>query len=140
MNNNIYKFRAWDKGYKKMYSPEEIEFIFNHSDEFEGEIKLFNNGRFYHFCGHYYRLESCIELMQYIGCKDINEKEVYEGDIVENVDSTQWKSKYQVIYIDAGWSVKEIVKDSSEVPYQTRLENFGKFNVIGNIFENKELL
>jgi len=67
---------------------------------------------------------------QWTGLKDINEKEIYEGDIVE------WdRNKVgEVIWERARWNVTNI--DASGECY---LSDYF-VTVIGNIFENPELL
>jgi hypothetical protein len=75
-----------------------------------------------------------IELMQYTGLKDKNNKEIYEGDIV-----TLHNSKYKVIF-----NTKEarfVLRDDefeSEIPFTNN--NNERMEIIGNIYENPELL
>lgn len=74
-------------------------------------------------------------LMQYTGLKDKNGKEIYEGDIV--MDCINY-SKYKVMYVVENWTgyVAETL-DEAECWY---LYEFSELEVIGNIYENPELL
>ena len=71
-------------------------------------------------------------LMQYTGLKDKNGKKIFEGDIVKSQDDggdyATYKDVLQVVELDTG----------SFYPVSERYS--GDFEVIGNIYENKELL
>lgn len=106
-------------------------------------------------------------LMQYTGLKDKNGKEIYEGDIVKAVywvDEDGFNSKtssveifYVVVYSDghinekvkAGFWTKFLKIGNRTGKYfneygnnigQTTEQDFYKLEVIGNIYENPELL
>lgn len=66
---------------------------------------------------------------QYTGLKDENEREIYEGDIVKHAT---WGDVYEVIFEDGGFYVL------SSYDFQTINEY--PLEVIGNIYENPELL
>jgi len=68
-------------------------------------------------------------LMQYTGLKDKNGREIYEGDIVEN------KYRHKVEFITGCFCVKD--KFGSTTPI---FECGDVFEVVGNIYENPELL
>ena len=73
---------------------------------------------------------------QYTGLKDKNGKEIYEGDILkykrEENFKLYWNEKMSAFYLqNILWP-----NDDIAVKYY-RIENF---EIIGNIFENKELL
>lgn len=118
------KFRAWLKDSKLMVDVDEIDigikfiYYYYHSDDLEGELKSFKN----------------IELIQYTGLKDKNNKEIYEGDIV-----ILHNDKYKVIFNSK--EARFVLRDDefeSEIPFTNN--NNERMEIIGNIYENPELL
>lgn len=83
------------------------------------------------------------EIMQYTGLKDINGIEIYEGDIVRNEEDTYLvrfgeftdSDDFQYPAIrQTGFYIVDIQTDETFPFYSMRYE------VIGNAYENKELL
>lgn len=77
-------------------------------------------------------------IMQYTGLKDKNGKEIYEGDILEHKSNFSDKSDFAKVYWDkntAGfdWTAKDIALNFVESATK-------RFEVIGNIYENPELI
>jgi hypothetical protein len=69
------------------------------------------------------------KLIQFTGLKDKNSVEIYEKDIVENDDGFRFSVDWTEIgYNDGG------------VGYPIRLDECKSITVIGNIYENPELL
>jgi uncharacterized phage protein (TIGR01671 family) len=130
------KFRAWMKKYNQFWDVVQVNFVTNEILAPDGEWYEYN------------------ELVQYTGIKDKNGKEIYEGDIIqhgENAYSPFENSISIVEWFDENfmWIFKKnhIKKDANDkVVYDIELlGNISggyddKFEVIGNIFENKELL
>jgi uncharacterized phage protein (TIGR01671 family) len=75
-------------------------------------------------------------MSEYTGYKDINDVEIYEGDIVETTRALNHVVGV-VVMIKGCWYIQD-GKDS----YYRLIPRFGKAEnkVIGNIYENKELL
>lgn len=127
--NNL-KFRAWDKANKEMLKIEVLDFFFK-------EIRVLkNNGSRFSM-----KFED-VEIMQSTGLKDKNGKEIFEGDIVAGKFYFE-----EVGYFDTG--EREVIVRNKQILWEN-----GKFlcsgfdlsemneriEVIGNIYENKELL
>jgi hypothetical protein len=119
----IPKFRAWLKNDKEIIDVDEIHW-------FDGELDII--GDYITFV----RKADEIELMQSTGLKDKNGKEIFEGDILKS-------NKYitSVFYERGAYCVK-----FSRTPNTTVTMNVISFiekyktKIIGNIYENPELL
>lgn len=72
-------------------------------------------------------------LMQYTGLTDKNGKEIYEGDIIKHKNL-----KLQVI--EYGYAGFEPFCDNLGDEYSSNDANSEHYTVIGNIYENSELL
>lgn len=109
------KFRAWDKQEEEMIAWE----WFSKSDR----LKLGSMDDL---------LLPELEPMQFIGLTDINGVEIYEGDIV--------KTKFGVIDVITFLNGAFCILDPSTGNHAPFVLNNLELEVIGNIFENKELL
>lgn len=119
------KFRAWDTKEKKMYydAQNTYDFMINNGGCFEESFK------------DVLEYDNYV-VMQYTNNKDITGKEIYEGDIVETTRALNHIVGV-VVMIKGCWYIQD-GKDS----YYRLIPRFGKAEnkVIGNIYENKELL
>lgn len=80
--------------------------------------------------------------MQYTCLKDKNGKEIYEGDIVEchidiGIKSESWRTERAVVVFENGYFTIDSELMSGTLAAVT---SESKCEVIGNIYENKELL
>lgn len=137
MNREI-KFRAWDKEYNEMQKVRDIYF-----DTKTGELEYFiSKGT---FATHNGTIETH-KLMQYTGLKDKNDVEIYEGDIVRVtlrnyetfVSSVKWFGDEGYPAFDLH-QVNEVFYFNSNI-LSTVMNDCSKVEVIGNIYENPELL
>ena len=88
------------------------------------------------------------EPQQYLGRKDVDGKDIYDGDLVElhtaandhavgvkenhyGLYQIYWDQKYKLKEITPNWFLKVIDNDCA---------NFNIVKVVGNVFENPELL
>lgn len=129
MNREI-KFRAYLKESKVIVN---IESYF--------KIKAFLDNTYY-LDSNTINDSNCIiedfELLQYTGLKDVNGKEIYEGDVLawRGNDTTDNSRLSKVIYKGSSFYVVGI----NWMANWWLEEQNGSYEVIGNIFENPELL
>lgn len=124
------KFRAWLKEDKKMVNVETMDFT-DKSIQYLKKSEINN--------AYILRRVSFddVELMQYTGLNDKNDKEIYEGDILFFRDEN---TKYVVVWQDAAFIIKsiEIRKYSEEMCWLDDTEICCE--IVGNVYENKNLL
>jgi uncharacterized phage protein (TIGR01671 family) len=115
------KFRAWHKTNKVMFENKDISVLAKNMN---------NNGGFIY--------------MQYVGLKDKNGKEIYEGDILKSFYGV---GTYTVIFKHGTFGMQG---NSDYLDDWNRPKNYGyssfkdcdngNIEIIGNIYENHELL
>ena len=124
------KFRAWDKKKNDWFDDEGSLYI-----ELNGNINFGWNGE---VMDDY---TDRVILLQYTGLKDKNGVEIYEGDFLMAGDDYLGVIKYHSTR--AQFIGKNIGETFQEDEYDTLYTKNGRFNsakVIGNIYENPELL
>lgn len=132
------KFRCWDKEYEKMtcFDDEDYQYtpplVFRLDQVFKKDSNYDDYEDF-----EYNDITDEIEIMQYTGLHDKNGKEIWEGDILQiDVDKAwvMWNDKYgyfQLVPIGDYYFDSDVIGQALE---------YTKPEVIGNIYENKELL
>jgi len=120
------KFRVWNKDYKVMgYDP------------------IIKDGKYFEIIGNdIWGTSDDYILMQYTGIKDANGKEIYEGDIVKETKVYDYSDDidvniYQIIWNENITGFTAEGKNGSNTIHQN---NMGVCEVIGNIYENSNLL
>ncbi len=133
-----FKFRVWSQAEKEWSNPSMLE-VWDNS----GVLKPFAR------LG--YPIENYI-IQQYTGLKDKNGEEIFEGDIVRGFNS---RCIYQIVWDEyqkshaqyVGFKLKTYLTDGT--PYLTKwgeqinqtFDNHGEqYEIVGNIFENPELI
>lgn len=78
--------------------------------------------------------ENDLEIMQFTGILDKNDVKIYEGDIVK-------VHSYSVTGLGKVWFNKgSFVFNKFEYPTSQVLHSFSEIEIVGNVFENPELL
>ncbi len=115
------KFRAWDEEQKMMVNSDRsiATILANHIC---GNLDL-------HSAGTNKNEKPIYKLMQFTGILDCEGKEIYEGDIL--LASAYDESKSEI----------KIIEDIRDLYTGAALDNsYFNFKIIGNIYENEELL
>lgn len=144
------KFRAYSKSYKKMFDNEILERVADVMYEV-GKSLLSAMGE-YEAASDLQRgiylptKDEDLILMQYTGLKDKNDKEIYEGDIVKFLDDEIYYSECGTEY-DEFENIGQVIYDEEMLAFDINNRNIDresvwetKLEIIGNIYENQELL
>lgn len=127
------KFRAWHPALSRMMLIQYMWFHNSSIEELELNDKVTNT----------FFVESVdeIELMQSTGLKDKNGKEIFEGDILcdEGLEQEDEFVYVTVSYREGMWFCDQITDELCG--YGGALNEFNDdYSIIGNIYENPELL
>jgi len=104
------KFRAWDESDGKPYM----------LGPYDLKDAIFNNKDI-----------RCLPIMQFTGLLDKNGKEIYEGDLLIGFLGKLW---------EVSWSKHSLSWVVMDDEHEEKLSKDELFNVVGNIYENPDLL
>jgi len=124
------KFRVWDRQNKSIFYPHEIYFSENLK-----QIKAID-------CMDNY-IENGIPrfiVMEYIGLKDKNGKEIYVGDIVYSPDGAFVPDYHSYCAKYIGWFYYEEDESIDWESFEELYASGDDVEVIGNIYQNSNLL
>ena len=139
-----YKFRAWDNKNKKLVSFENIELPYSENVNLGGQVEGI--------------LDRGIILMQFTGRKDINNIEIYEGDIIIMKDYPFYGNAEVItdsnqqcddlnyvgvvewdVYIGYFLNLKPVSDRVRGGAIGSTLQDYDGMVVIGNIYENANM-
>ena len=126
------KFRVWDKDDEEMREVENIHVGGNRK-----QVAVWNEEN--DCCEWVYNYE----LMQYTGFKDMNGKEIYEGDILKDVLESKNGEKRiyynEIFYSDGCFQVRDL-DNSINFLFEYAHKGVVYMEVVGNVYENPELI
>ena len=128
------KFRAWDSFNKKMLSWEQFKNIkFDVGDGYDVGIPL-------EILDEKYQKQHNLIPQQFTGLYDKNGKEIYEGDICNHEYHPNYSGiiRWEEELLSYAFTLKD--KDGEYEQYFFIKSDGKKYKVIGNIYENPELL
>ena len=134
--NRVIKFRVWNPHEEYMYYPG--------GDDIEIFIASSGKGVLIPDCFFGIHEQTDDIIMQFTGLKDRNNKEIYEGDIIECFGYDSIDFRHTVIFKNGafGYCTGKYVFISFAENYNFEFKNgmSEKTKVIGNIYEDKDIL
>ena len=133
--SRIIKFRAWDKKRKRMY-----KVLHLHLASFEGSWATVEGFDVIAQSEVNIQIQpKDVELMQFTGLRDKTGKEIYEGDIVKHISG--WNEYVSEVFWDeSSYMFKYKMPGGSDPIYYWMHPEKTEHEIIGNIYENPELL
>ena len=136
---SLFKCRAWDKTTNQMrgcYGFNELErevYVCSVADdEFNGQLKTVHALT---------RKFDEVVVMQYTGCRDKNGLEIFDGDVIKDKYDKTWLVQW---YVGAFVITDKIPDSDGQTSTYSHFSNVSNhhfyFEVIGNMWENPELL
>ena len=120
-------FRAWDKKLKELtnYSISDIFIEFYNKDTDSWEID--REGERFALC-------------QYTGLKDKNNREIYEGDVIKAISFARWIGVVEYSDENQAFIFNDLDKKyrGNSTVFMNQFDD--GFEILGNIYENPELL
>lgn len=128
----VFEFRAWYKG-EMLYDVYPIKLAF------ANEVVRPQENWWYYLQDTVEEVEA---IMQYIGLEDKNGVKIFEGDILKCVDEGESSSIHKVCWGGYDYPAFELEPSIGDgMNCFSELVNYDwDFEVIGNIYENKDLL
>lgn len=118
------KYRAWEKESKKWLTQSVSVYLAN-----DGYAFVINGGKIE-------KIE--VEICMFTGLLDRNGKEIYEGDLIQQHQGKDYSIQYYV-----GWRESRCgfwLYDLDKTPHLDLTDFRENLKVIGNIFENPEMM
>jgi uncharacterized phage protein (TIGR01671 family) len=151
MNNRVFKFRVWDKqaSFFEYYGPHLDPFSgffaydgFNlYSDDFQMKrIRVHRNfgNSSQSKINHWFQENYVVQ--QFTGLLDKNGREIYEGDIFKDYEGEILIVKWGKIQYMGHQGFQFFRLDESEYCFYGSMGNFDEKELVGNIFDNPEMI
>lgn len=152
MNNREYKFRTWDKNFYDDRENPEGRMIYNAQNTYDYDC--FNKGGCYEWSfGDVLEDKEKYVTMECVGVPDANNKDIYEGDIVHFIGRLgdylflgcdgEIPADGVAMYEQGRYKICFKIVDSKDNGLEIctqDVQDWSVYEVIGNIFENKDKL
>ena len=122
----IPRFRAWNKATKEMYGADDIMSIDFGRSQISVKTLFFEQTNYYKF--------DDIVLMQSTGMRDKNDREIFEGDVIDSTDG--FLTGVIEFRVSLGMFVSELVEYNN---FERLCNVASSREIIGNIWEHPEL-
>lgn len=145
MNREI-KFRAYDKEDEEMRYFDDENYLYHYPFILRLEQVFKKDSNYDDYEDFEYKdVTDKIELMQYTGLHDKNGKEIYEEDVVKITNKNSKVIPIKPLIAQIVWSEEYLSYILITTSVKDAFENLGDYidydiEVIGNVFENPELL
>lgn len=121
------KFRAWDKEHKRWTNYSIADDLPRFYDKHTGCWKTDKEGKRF-------------ILSQYTGLKDKNNREIYEGDVIKAISFARWIGVVEYSDENSTFIFDDLDKKyrGDSIVFMSQFDQ--GFKILGNIYENPELL